>query len=359
MRVLVVDDDAVFREELTEILRDDGHSVESVGSVPKAVEALEHGEVDVVLTDLKMPRQGGLDLLREVRRRWPRTFVVVVTGYATVETALDAMKLGAFDYLQKPFRIEQVRDTLRLVAQEHEFESPQETYRDPVREARALATGGKHEVLLFASDHPPGEAHLHVEPLDPENPHRLADRTEAFLADHANGAVVVAGAERLLEHHRLEDIVAVFDRLRTDLAGHGPLRVGFNPRRLTPTAAAALAGAVAAEETHATLEALANPIRRKVIHRLAQAPASFGEAMQAAGLDDSPKMAFHMRKLVETGLVVHEAEVYRLTTRGAAGARLLTDATFLPPVGDSGNLAFPGRSAPAAHERRGAGTRSH
>lgn len=355
----MVDDDAVFREELTDLLRDDGHTVASVASTPKALESLEHEEVDVVLTDLKMPRQGGLELLREVRRRWPRTFVVVVTGYATVETALDAMKLGAFDYLRKPFRIDQVRETLRLVAQEHEFESPQETFRDPIREARTLAAAGKHEVLLFAPEPPPGEPHLRTEPLDPEHPSRLAERTEQFLGEHPTGAVVIAGAERLLEHHRLEDIVAILDRLRAALAGHGPLRVGFNPHRVTPTVAAALGGAVSAEETHATLEALSNPIRRKVIQRLAQAPASFGEAMAAAGLDDSPKMAFHLRKLVDAGLVVHDGETYRLTTRGIAGARLLTDAAFLPPADDSGNLAFPGRAGANAGSRRPGDSRSH
>lgn len=355
MRILVVDDDAVFREELTEILRDDGHEVEAAPSVPKALDTLEHKEVDVVLTDLKMPRQGGLELLREIRKRWPRTLVVMVTGYATVETALEAMKFGAFDYLRKPFRIDQVRETLHLVAQEREFESPPEAHRDPAREARALAAGGRHEVLFF-TDHPtPTEPHLQVEALDPDNPYRLTERTEAFLADHPNAAVVVSGVERFLERHRLEDIVGVLDRLRTDLAGHGPLRVGFNPRRVPPAAAVALGGAVAAEDTHATLEVLANPIRRKALLRLAEGAASFGDAMQAAGLDDSPKMAFHLRKLVDAGLALHEGETYRLTARGEAGAQLLRDATFLPPTGDSGNLAFPGRRTGERHERRSVG----
>jgi len=347
VRILVVDDDAVFREELTELLSDEGHTATAAASVARALEVLEHTEVDVVLTDLKMPRHGGLELLREVRHRWPRTFVVMVTGYATVETALDAMKLGAFDYLRKPFRIEQVRETLRLVAQEHEYDSPPESARDPLREARALAEGGKHEVLYFAETPPPAEPHLHPERLDRENPILLTERTRTFLADHPNGAVVIAGAERLLESHRLEDIVGILDRLGADLAGHGPLRVGFNPRRVTPTVAAALGAAVVAEETHDTLDALANPIRRKVLLRLEQAPATFGESMQAAGLDDSPKMAFHMRKLVSTGLVAHEEESYRLTPRGKAAARLLSEATFLPPTSGSGNLAFPGRRAPA------------
>jgi CheY-like chemotaxis protein len=352
MRVLIVDDDAVFREELSDLLRGDDHSVTTVPSVAKALESLDSDEFDVVLTDLKMPRQTGLDLLREVRSRWPRTLVVLLTGYATVETALDAMKLGAFDYVRKPFRIEQVRETLRLVALEHEFESPSEARRDPTREAQALASSGQHEVLFFGEPSPGPEPHLHVEPLHPENPVGLAERTEAFLAEYPNGAVVLSGVERLLEHHRLEDIVGILDRLRNDLAGHGPLRVSFNPRRVSPSVAIALGSAVTSDETHAALEALANPIRRKALQRLGESPASFGDLMRAAGLDDSPKMSFHLRKLVEAGLVWHEEENYRLTVRGEAGVRLLRDATFLPPSGDSGNLAFPkhrsgpGRSPP-------------
>jgi CheY-like chemotaxis protein len=351
MRILVVDDDSVFREELAELLREESHTVTVAPSVQKALEGLERDETDVVLTDLKMPRRGGLDLLREVRKRWPRTFVVVVTGYGTVETALEAMKLGAFDYVRKPFRIDQMRQTLQLVAQQIDFESPADTHRDPFREAHVLATGGRHEVLFFGDPGPPPGPHLHVEPLRPENPVALAERTEAFLAANPSGAVVISGVERLLEQHRLEDVVALLDRIRRDLSGHGPLRVGFNPRRVTPPVAVALAGAVLAEETHETLEALANPIRRKVLQRLAEAPASFMETMQAAGIDESPKLAFHLRKLTDAHLIRHEKETYLLTARGVAGVRLLNDLTFLPPADASGNLAFPGSRLEGAREK--------
>jgi CheY-like chemotaxis protein len=341
VRILVVDNDAVFREELAELLRDDDHTVVVAPSVMKALEALGQEEFDVVLTDLKMPRQSGMELVHEVRRRWPRTLVVMVTGYATVETALEAMKLGAFDYVRKPFRIEQVRETLRLAALERDFESPAESSRDPSREARTLAASGAHEVLFFGEPAPEPAPHLHVAPLRPEAPVDLADRTVAFLAEYPNGAVVVSGIERMLEAHRLEDVVGVLDRMRKELVGHGPLRVGFNPRRVSPAVAAALGSAVATEETHGTLEALANPIRRKVLQRLAEGPCTFGEAMSAAGVEDSPKMSFHMKKLADAGLIFHENDLYRLTARGEAAVRLLSDAAFLPPAGDSGNLAFP------------------
>ena len=341
MRLLVVDDDAIFREELAELLSDEGHTVLVAPSVGRALEALSHDGFDLVLTDLKMPRQGGLELLREVRARWPRTLVVVVTGYASVETALDAMKTGAFDYVRKPFRIEQLRETLRLAAQEHEFESPKEARRDPIAEARALARGGLHEVLFVGEEAPADVPHLRAIPLDPSGPVALTEATERFVAEHPNAAIVVAGIERLLEHHRLEDVVAALDRMRATLVGHGPLRVGFNPRRVGPSAAVALGAAVAAAETHDTLEALANPIRRRALQRFGEAPGTFGDAMAAAELDDSPKMAFHLRRLTDAGLVRHDGQTYALTPRGEAAVRLLADATFLPPGHDDGNLAFP------------------
>jgi FixJ family two-component response regulator len=341
VRLLVVDDDKVFREELGELLRDDGHTVATEGSVAKALEALGAAEFDVVLTDLKMPRTSGMELLREVRDRWPRTLVVMITGFATIETALEAMKGGAFDYVRKPFRIEQVRETLRLADQEREFEAPSGSARDPLTEARSLAADGRHEVLLLVDPVLPAEPHLHPAPLGPEDLVGIADRCATFLADHANGALVISGAERLVAVHRLEDVVALFARLREACAGHGPLRVAFNPRRLPAAAATALAGSVAGGETHSALEALANPIRRQVLQRLAEGPAAFSEVMRSAGLDDSPKMSFHLRKLVDAGLLRHEGEQYVLTARGGAAVGLLRDAAFLPPSSDADNLAFP------------------
>ncbi len=340
MRILVVDDDAVFREEFAELLRDDGHQVAVAPSAMKAIEWLEREEADVVLTDLRMPRQSGLELLREVRARWPRTLVVMITGFATIDTALEAMHAGAFDYLRKPFRIEQVREALRLVAQEREYEAPREVQRDPWREAREIASRGEHEVLYFGDPPSKPPARVEVVSLDTTDPSGLVGRAESFLTDHPRGAVVVSGIERMLERHRLEDIVAMLDRLRSLLEGHGPLRVGFDPSRVSPAQAAAVGAAVAADETHTALEALANPIRRKILERAADGPASFGEAMTAAGLDDSPKLSFHLRKLVDAGLLVHEEELYRLTSRGKAAVRLLVAATFLPPLGTEGNVAF-------------------
>lgn len=345
MRLLVVDDDAVFRDELADLLREEGHEVRAAPSVRKGLEALESAEADVVLTDLKMPRQSGMVLLQEVRSKWPRTLVVMITGYATIETAIEAMRLGAFDYLRKPFRIEQLRSTLALVAQQRVFEAPDGSIRDPWREARTLAAGGEFEVLFVGDRVPTNVDHIEFEPLNPDSPSDLAARVESFVQRHEKCAVVLASVDRLVERHRLEDVVALLERIRSTLEGRGPLRVGFDPGRLSATAAVAVGGSVASDETHSLFEAFSNPIRRKVLERLGGGPAAFGDLMAAAGLDDSPKLSFHLRKLVDAGLLAHEAEKYHLTARGRAGLRLLLEATLMPPSSDRRNVAFAGPSA--------------
>jgi two-component system response regulator HydG len=102
-RILVVDDSLPTLEVIRRNLEAQGHTVTTVTDVPAAVDALSAQAVDLVITDLKMPRVSGLDLVRHVRENHPDTEVMMITGYATVEGAVEAMKSGAEEYLTKPF----------------------------------------------------------------------------------------------------------------------------------------------------------------------------------------------------------------------------------------------------------------
>jgi two-component system, NtrC family, response regulator AtoC len=111
-RVLVVDDEAGIREFLADALALDGHVVAQAGDGRAALRWLDEHGCDLVLTDLKMPVVDGLELLRRVRAEQPEVEVIVLTAHGTVATAVEAMKLGAFEYLQKPLS---GPDELRLV----------------------------------------------------------------------------------------------------------------------------------------------------------------------------------------------------------------------------------------------------
>jgi two-component system response regulator PilR (NtrC family) len=108
-RILVVDDERSMQEFLEIFLRREGYDVSTAGSVDEAVLALDADDFDVVITDIQMPGKTGLDLLREVHERAPETVVLMITAYASTETAITAMKEGAYDYITKPFQVEEIR----------------------------------------------------------------------------------------------------------------------------------------------------------------------------------------------------------------------------------------------------------
>lgn len=112
-RVLVVDDEMVIREILSDFLHMEGFQVVTAGGGAEALEVLAGQRINMVLSDLKMPGIGGLELLEKVRELYPDVVMLIMTGYGTVETAIAAMKRGAFDYVLKPFKVEEVVHTVR------------------------------------------------------------------------------------------------------------------------------------------------------------------------------------------------------------------------------------------------------
>jgi two-component system, NtrC family, response regulator AtoC len=110
-RILVADDEANIRKVLAALLRREGHDVVTASDGAEALRHLEaeSADVDVLISDLRMPHVDGLTLLKEVGERYPEIPVIVITAHGTVDTAVEAMKAGAFDYLQKPFEQEELR----------------------------------------------------------------------------------------------------------------------------------------------------------------------------------------------------------------------------------------------------------
>lgn len=101
--VLVVDDDAAIRGIVAEVLSDDGHDVEQVESAERALQRLDDGGIDLVITDIRMAGMDGLSLLREIRSRDDIIQVIIMTSHATMDSAVGALKSGAYDFLTKPF----------------------------------------------------------------------------------------------------------------------------------------------------------------------------------------------------------------------------------------------------------------
>ena len=100
--VLVIDDEEIVRLSHHRVLAGDRFNVETVLNGAEGLELLERHPVDVVLLDLRMPGLDGISVLRTIKEKWPEIEVVVITGYPSIETAKEAIQLGAYDYLAKP-----------------------------------------------------------------------------------------------------------------------------------------------------------------------------------------------------------------------------------------------------------------
>ncbi len=110
--ILVIDDEEVIRSLLTDVLTEAGHKVVAVASAEEALEKVKDTAFEVVITDLMMPGINGIEILRKVKKVNSDISVIIITGYATVETAVEAMKEGAYDYLSKPFNLAEIKITV-------------------------------------------------------------------------------------------------------------------------------------------------------------------------------------------------------------------------------------------------------
>lgn len=140
INILLVDDEKDFVEMLALRLGDEGHRVRSAYSGQEALQALTETESDVVILDIKMPGMDGIETLKEIRTRYPIVEVILLTGHGSIDTAVEGMKAGAFDYLLKPADFEELKTKL-AGAQIRKYEQ-EERIRQAEAKALIRRTGG-------------------------------------------------------------------------------------------------------------------------------------------------------------------------------------------------------------------------
>jgi len=114
-RILIVDDEENTRIGLSKLLTQDGFEVESAANGNEALDCLGQRKVSLVISDINMPDMNGLAFLRELSRKYPSTSVIMITAYGGVESYLEAMNLGAYEYLHKPVRLDELRSVMNKI----------------------------------------------------------------------------------------------------------------------------------------------------------------------------------------------------------------------------------------------------
>jgi DNA-binding NtrC family response regulator len=155
LRILVAEDEEITLDNLVETLRDEGYQVTGVRDGAAALAAVEQGRFDLLVTDIKMPKLGGMELLGRVRERSPGTAVIVLTGFGSIGSAVEAMRKGAVDYITKPYdldelalRVGKIRDEVALRRENAALKSS----AAPGREARIIARSTRMQEVVATID---------------------------------------------------------------------------------------------------------------------------------------------------------------------------------------------------------------
>jgi len=202
-KILIVDDEEDVCKSIGEYLEQFGHCIDRAHSVEAALELMDFTDYEIVIADKNMPdkdgviEEGGISLLRYAKKRSPATEILMMTGYATIETAIEAMRLGAFDYLVKPFSIADLKTKIDRILEYKSFIDPENTIQ--------IYKGLHEEILnlLERKDIPTDdERHNVLKSLDAKIDHffRAQKNWERIIIIQKEALAKIAGyAEKLRE----------------------------------------------------------------------------------------------------------------------------------------------------------------
>jgi DNA-binding NtrC family response regulator len=146
--ILVVDDDQVVRDCLTEFLAKEGFATKGVGTIKEASAALEGGEYALVLTEINLPDGDGFGLLDLVKENYPKTIVIIITGYGTIESAVKAIKTGAYEYLTKPINDDELRLAVEIASKQQSLISENVNLRWQLEQRYSLGSILSHDYKM-------------------------------------------------------------------------------------------------------------------------------------------------------------------------------------------------------------------
>ncbi|MBV9241642.1 MAG: sigma-54-dependent Fis family transcriptional regulator, partial [Acidobacteria bacterium] len=132
--ILIVDDEQSYRQLLTLVFQEEGHNMRTAMNGRQALELLKQGPAQVIVSDVKMPDMDGIEMLRAVRETLPEIGVVLMTAFASVDTAREAFKLGADDFIQKPFDVEELKLIVRKTLEKQELIAENRAFKRAQRE---------------------------------------------------------------------------------------------------------------------------------------------------------------------------------------------------------------------------------
>ncbi|MFX0015069.1 MAG: response regulator [Candidatus Hermodarchaeota archaeon] len=350
MRILIVDDNTTFLDTMGKILLLDQHEISTATSAEEALKLILKEKFDLLLTDLKMGELSGIDLIKIIRQKGIDLISIVITGYGSIDSAIEAMRSGAYDYMLKPFEISPLREKIKEVQKELKLRtvfafSPLVTKQSlPDFSIEDSLDEYEEPYLVISNDDPQNISDLYklknevniqlgfseeANEIPPTKLHLLKHQIEKFLQENEKGTIIFKGLEELYRVHNWSHFKGFIDEL-----GHLLLESNFTLIFLIeeknhenavyqPLIHDALS-LLSIHTFNSIISLISHPIRKDIINLLkSDSKLNFNKILEELQVKSSSSFAFHLKKLVEENIIEKDDNLYYLTSRGDYFAEII------------------------------------
>ncbi|MHA1298401.1 MAG: response regulator [Candidatus Helarchaeota archaeon] len=352
MKILIVDDDEIFLDKMKKNLTLDDHIVTTATSGEIALQKLDKQKFDLILSDLKMPGLSGVEFLKTIRGRGIDTILIMITGYGTIETAVEAMKKGAYDYLLKPFEMNTLRNKLTqveidinlrkdlpvtrnfeksIIRQDlgqlniEEFEGPFLiiSEQDPKIISQKLKISDFTSILLDNA-----EENSSITPIFL---YSLKTKIKEFFEQNKKGTIIFNGIEGLLKTYNWEDLKKFIAYLLSEiitLKYSLIILIGQDCNFLDSTQERNLNNSLSLFINpifNKIINLLSHPLRKNIITLLkSENRLNFNKIAKKLEVDRSSVLAFHINKLMKENIIKKDENLYYLSEIGLYFVEIIT-----------------------------------
>jgi YesN/AraC family two-component response regulator len=347
---MIVDDDVTVVDGLKTLLKNRGYEAIGAHSGRGCLDKLRREGADVVFLDIRMPEMDGIEALKEIKRMSPSTYIVMMTAFATVDTAVEAMKDGAFDYVRKPFKLDDVKTSILNILEEIKFEKTHrvitpsdviklkncfEFFKSFLRKGvKGLCISGeepksinkKHGLKNVENVWVTEKAEGAKVCVNPKKLDELKSIIENFTSKNKNVPLLICDLDFLIKQNSWEAVKGFLQDLNEKIRSRNTtLILSADPGEMEKEELEKLQSFISDLPVRLIFEATSSPMRRKIILLLdRQKKSSFTAIGKEIGITDSPKLSFHLRKLKECGMIEQDQDKnYSLTWAGSETAVVL------------------------------------
>jgi len=307
-KIMFVDDDPSILDAAKTAIESYGYEVITAKSGEECLEKV--GDADLVFLDIKMPGMNGIEVLKKIKEKNASLPVIMITAYATVDTAIEAMKLGSFDYIRKPFAIEELEGSILAALEEIKFdklkkldfeiENHMEKFRELLKDGKGICITRDPEMIKGMDNV------CIISMVDEWEPRSIDDiKKELESAIEENIPILITDIEYLMEKNSPGKIRNFLKWLyKISSSNKCALIFSTDFKNVDKEKAEEIRELIADARLGLFSESISNYLRRKVIQLLSDGEKySFTKIAQALNIKDNPKLSFHLKKLKDDGVI--------------------------------------------------------